>query len=163
MTSFDLDIDEAAVRDRIRDLKDTYSDRVEFVVGPNAEYAVHLEFGRGPVEAQDADALRFENEDGEVIYRARVSGHPPYPFVRPAVRELEAAPEAFLVKNTELDGVGDIDSTEELVESYAFALESQISKNANANRSGRSPGTHPDHPVTDTGTLVASIQAVRVA
>lgn len=41
--------------------------------------------------------------------------------------------------------------------------EAQMKKNANANRSGRSPGTHPDHPVPDTGNLVARIQARRIS
>lgn len=162
MSSFDLDLDDTAVRERIRDLKDKYSRGAEFVVESGADYSIHLETGRGPIEADDADALRFENEDGEVIYRTSVSGHPPYPFFMPAIRELEANPEAFILKNTELNGLDGIDSADEAVKTVAFALSNQMKKNANANRSGRSPGTHPDHPVPDTGNLVASIQATRI-
>lgn len=133
-----------------------------FKVGASAEYAVFLEFGRGPVTPDSADALRFENEEGDVIFRTRVSGHPPYPFFRPALREFEANPESFILDNTGFGSLNDIESGEELVKSVAGALESQIKTNANANRGGRSPGTHPNHPVVQTGNLVASIQAVRI-
>jgi len=162
MTSFDLDIDTQVVKERIRQLKEDYSSSPVYVVTSGAEYSVSIEFGRGPVEAQDADALRFENEAGDIIYRASVSGHPPYPFFRPAIRELEANPEAFLIKNTELDGFGDIDSTEELIESIALSLEAQMKKNATAQGTGRSPGTHPEHPKRQSGNLVNDIGYTRV-
>jgi hypothetical protein len=119
-----------------------------------------LEFGRGPIEADSADALKFENEDGETIYRASVSGHPPYPFFFPAIRQFQANPEATIFLNTELNSLDEVRTTEELVEVCANAIQSQMRKNANANRSGRSPGTHPDHPQVDTGNLVARIQVI---
>jgi hypothetical protein len=164
MTSFDLDFDASKVRARLRELKDEWGDgNAEFIVESGADYSVQIEFGRGPIEAQDAEALRFENEDGEVIYRTSVSGHPPYPFFRPAIRELEANPEAFIFKNTQLDTLDGIDSANEAVEIVARSLESQMKTNANANAPDRSPGTHPNHPQVDTGNLRARIVARRVA
>jgi hypothetical protein len=163
VSDFSIDIDDFNVRESLDDLADDWSDAGGFVVGTNVRYAVHIEFGRGPIEAQDADALRFENEDGDVIYRTRVSGHPPYPFFRPAVRELRANPEAFILKNTQLDAVDGIRSADEAVEIVARALESQIKRNATANAPNRSPGTDPEHPKVQTGNLRASVQAVRVS
>lgn len=161
MTRIDFDLEGATgIQADIQDLERRFADDASRIVTSGAEYSIVLEFGRGPIEADSADALQFENEDGETIYRTDVSGHPPYPFFFPAIREFEANPESFLLKNSELDGFGSIRSTEDLVESIATALQNQMRKNANANRSGRSPGTHPEHPVVDTGNLVARIQVI---
>lgn len=135
MSSFDIDLDDTAVRQRVRELKDDYADNPVFSVGTNVEYAVYLEFGTRDM--------------------------PPYPFFRPAVWELKANPEAFLSKHTD-SAISDIDSTDEMVQTVALALERAITQNANANAPDRSPGTHPDHPEIDTGTLVNSIQAKRI-
>lgn len=150
------------VRESLRDLEDKYGEASARLVTSGAEYSIHLEYGRGPVEADDGEALRFENEDGEVIYRTRVEGHRPYPFFYPAVRELQADSEAFILKNTDLDALADVESTDDLVESIASALQKQMRKNANANRTGRSPGTHPDHPVAQSGNLIARITVVEL-
>lgn len=162
MTEFSIDLDTAAVRERLDQLRDDWEGVAEFIVSSGAEYSLAIEMGRGPVEAQDAEALRFENEDGEIIYRTSVSGHPPYPFFRPAIRELEANPEAFILKNTELDALDGIDSANEAVEIVARSLEAQMKRNATANAPNRSPGTHPNHPQVDTGNLRARIVARRV-
>jgi len=136
MTRFDVDIDDASVKASLEELKDDFEPEPSFVVESGAEYSVYLEFG---------------TED-----------MPPYPFFRPAIRELKADPEAFLLKNSELDSLGDIDSTDELVKSVAFALQSQIQTNATAQAPGRSPGTDADHPQVQTGNLRAKIRARRV-
>lgn len=151
-----------SLREDLRDLEERYGEASARVVNSGAEYSVQLEYGRGPIEAKSADALRFENDDGEVIYRTSVSGHPPYPFFYPAVREFQAAPEAFILRNSGLDSLEALQSTDDLVEAIASALQSQMRANANANRSGRSPGTHPEHPEVQTGNLVAQIQVFEV-
>jgi len=117
-------------------LEDVDSDAV-FQVSSGAEYSVFLEFG---------------TED-----------MPPYPFFRPALREFRANPEAFLTKNTQFNGLGEIDDGDELVQAIALALESQIKTNATASATDRSPGTDPGHPQVDTGNLRASIQAIRIS
>lgn len=163
MSSFDLDLSGVSeVREAVNDLEDDWGDSPVFSVGTNAEYAVHLEFGRGPIRADDG-YLRFE-VDGEVIFRKEVSGHPPYPFFRPAIREFKANPESFIRDNTAVDSLEAIPNIEALVRTVAAALSNQMKDNASANSaSGRSPGTHPEHPQRDTGNLVASIGFERIA
>jgi hypothetical protein len=162
MTDFDIDLDDASVRQNLQELKQQYETEPIWVVESGAEYSIYLEFGRGPVEAQQADALRFEDEDGNIIYRTRVEGHPPYPFFGPAIREFEANPESFLLDNTELGSLDEISSTEELVKNVAQSLEAQMKRNATANAPNRSPGTHPNHPQVQSGNLRARISARRV-
>jgi len=136
MTEFDVSIEGL---DSVKAELDATLERVEtdvtFKVGAGAEYAVFLEFG---------------TED-----------MPPYPFFRPALREFKANPRAFVADNAGIT-VDNIETGEGLVEAVAIALENQITTNANANRTGRSPGTDSDHPVVDTGNLVNSIQAQRI-
>lgn len=133
-------------------LQEQWDGPVEIVVFSRAAYSEPLEFGRGPVTPDSAEALRFE-VDGEVVYAARVSGHPPYPFFRPAFRELDASPEAFLRKHTGR-GLEDFNTIDGLMRSLGSALEAQIKQNATAQRGGgRSPGTHPSHPRVETGNL----------
>jgi len=55
-----------------------------YVVGTSVEYAPHIEFGRGPITA-DEGYLRFEGEDGEIVYRKSVGPAPAQPHVRPAL------------------------------------------------------------------------------
>jgi len=136
MTEFSIDMDSAKVRAQLDKLKEQYDDDPIYVVSSNAEYAIYLETGTRHM--------------------------PPYPSFGPAVNELRADPEAFLLKNSELDGLGDIDSTEELVKNVAFALESQIKTNVTAAAGGRSPGVDPDHPQVQTGNLRARISAKRI-
>jgi hypothetical protein len=122
------------------DLADRYDGEPIYVVGAGAEYAVYLEFG---------------TED-----------MPPYPFFRPAVRELRRDPEAFVERLTdEAFDMDSLETTADVVETVAFALERQLKHNVAAARptGRRSPGTDPDHPQVDTGTLRASIRAERIA
>ena len=135
MVSFEIDIDDAAVRQSLRELKDDYTSRREYKVGSNVEYSVYLEFGTRDM--------------------------PPYPFVRPAVKEFEAGPEQFVRKHSGVE-VDELESADQVVKTVAFAFETAITQNANANAPDRSPGTNPEHPVVQTGTLVNSIQAERV-
>lgn len=158
------------------------SDRV-YEVGTDRDYGSILEFGRGPISVSgsirglgslgpdipggvggdEAQALKFE-VDGETIFRKSVSGHPPYPWFRPAIREFKANPETFLLETTDFDSLTDIQTTDELVASVAVGLQSRMEDNVNAQDPSRdrSPGTHPDHPQRDSGNLTASIQATRI-
>ena len=136
MSSFDIDLDDATVRQALRELKDEYQSRRVYKVGTNVEYAVYLEFGTRHM--------------------------PPYPFFRPAIRELEADAEAFIAKHTNTT-IADIDSTDGLVKAVAFALERAIAQNANAAGAvDRSPGVDPEHPKIQSGNLVNSISAERI-
>jgi hypothetical protein len=80
---------------------------------------------------------------------------PPYPFFRPALRELENNPDSFADPET-------ADDLQEYIKKIAFSLERQLKVNVTAERgSGRSPGVNPEHPQVDTGTLRNSIEARR--
>lgn len=163
LTRFDIEIDAQSTRDALSDLEDKWTSERVYIVGTDVDYAVYLEFGRGPVTPDSADALQFEDEDGNTIYRARAEGHRPYPFVRPAVREFKANPEDFVTDNTGFQDFAQIPNGDTLVKAVANALATQMEKNASADSAtDRSPGTHPEHPVRDTGTLVASLGAQRV-
>jgi len=135
--SFDFELDGVAdLQESIDDLKDDYGESPVYVVTSGAEYSVFLEFGTRDM--------------------------PPYPFFRPAIKEFEANPEAFLLKNSDLSSIDDIGSTGELVKSVAQALEKQMTLNATAESGGRSPGTHPDHPQVQSTNLRSKIQAQRI-
>jgi hypothetical protein len=160
----DLDVELNGLEELIaglENLEEKGSTDAVYEVSSTADYSVPLEFGRGPIEAQDAEALRFRDENGDVIYRTSVSGHPPYPFFRPALREFQANPDRFL-----RDTVGitsdEAKNAQDLLRLIGLSLETQIKINSNANQGGRSPGTHPDHPVVDTGNLRASISSNRI-
>jgi len=135
VVSFEIDVDDAAVRESLRQLKRDYTSRREYVVGSDVEYLIYLEFGTRHM--------------------------PPYPVVRPAVREFEAGPESFVRKHAGVE-IDELESADQVVKTVAFAFETAITQNANANAPDRSPGTDPEHPVVRTGTLVNSIQAERV-
>jgi len=163
MTDFSIDADTSTVEVSLQELKGDWEDPPIFKVESGARYSVYIEFGRGPVEAQQADALRFEDENGDIIYRTSVSGHPPYPFFRPAIREFKANPETFILKNSELDALDGIDSANELIRIVARSLESQIKTNATAGAPNRSPGTDSQHPKVQSGNLRARIVSRRVS
>lgn len=135
-----------------------------FEVGTDRDYGVVLEFGRGPITPEDAEALKFEDEDGNTIFRKRVEGHQPYPWFRPAINEFKANPKQFIRENTDFESLDELDTAAELVATVAAALQSKMEDNVNAQDPSRdrSPGTHPDHPKRDTGTLTASISAQRL-
>lgn len=79
----------------------------------------------------------------------------PYPWLFPAARHVMASKADRLADES--------DSTEELVRKVAHAIERQAKENVSADRgSGRSPGTHPDHPKRDTSFLVNGIRAERL-
>lgn len=163
MSDIDLELDGVkSLRGTIDTLEERWTTESVYVVGTDKEYGVTLEFGRGPIEAEDGSALRFEDASGNTIFRKRVSGHPPYPWFKPAVREFNANPEQFIRANTDFNSIDAIQSADKLVTTVAVALQTQMEKNASANTSSdRSAGTHPDHPQRDTGALVASIQATK--
>jgi len=163
MSDFSIDVDTSQVREALGDLKDDWGEAGTYVVGTNADYAILLEYGRGPVEADSAEALRFKDDNGDVIYRTSVSGHPPYPFFFPAVREFQANPESFVTDNSGYSSIREIPNVNQLVKAIATALVNQMEKNASAaSASDRSPGVDPDHPMRDTGNLVSSISFERL-
>ncbi len=83
MTRIGFDMDGFGdVLESINDLQDKYGEASARIVNSGADYSAILEFGRGPIEA-DGEALRFENEDGDVIYRTSVSGHTPVSVLYP--------------------------------------------------------------------------------
>lgn len=164
MVSIDIDlsgIDE--LRSELKNLEQRWEDEPEWAVGTNENHGRILEFGRGPIEPTDAEALKFE-VDGETVFAQRVSGHPPYPWFRPAIREFEANPRQFIRDITAYDSIEAIPNVETFVEAVASGLVNRMRDNVNAQDAGadRSPGTHPEHPKRDTGDLTASIQAIRL-
>ena len=56
----------------------------EWAVIADTDYSRFVEYGRGPVVATEADALRFEI-DGQVFFRKSVGPAPAQPFLRPAI------------------------------------------------------------------------------
>jgi len=162
MTDFSIDIDTAAVAESLNDLEEDWATDAVFTVGSNTEYGVILEMGRGPIEAPEGSAIPIETDSG-TIFRKKVSGHPPYPWFRPAIREFQANSKEFILDNTGFNSIKEIPDGDTLVRAIATALENQMKANASAqSASDRSPGTHPEHPTRDSGNLVASISAVKV-
>jgi len=47
MSSFDIDLDDATVRQAVRELKDEYQSRRVYKVGTNVEYAIFWKWVRG--------------------------------------------------------------------------------------------------------------------
>ena len=89
---------------------------------------------------------------------------PPYPWFRPAIKEFQADPENFIEENTDYQSIDAIPTADKLVEALAFALQSKMEDNVNAQDPSRdrSPGTDPEHPKRDLGTLTNSIKATRI-
>jgi hypothetical protein len=100
---------------------------------------------------------------------------PPYPFFRPAIRELKANPRQFLFETTEYGSLDEIDTTDELIKAVAFGLEKRMTANATAQGTNkRSPGTDPEHPrsgfigefdgeeIRNTSNLRANIRARKI-
>jgi len=163
MSDFELELNgNINLQETFEDIEANWSETPTYKVGTNAEYAVHLEFGRGPIRAEGDGYLKFEI-DGETLFRKEVSGHPPYPFFRPAIREFQANPRPFVLDNTGFSSFEEIQSGKMLVKAVASALTKQMENNASAQSSSdRSPGTKAGHPKRDTGNLVASINFERV-
>lgn len=133
-----------------------------FSVGSNAENAVPLEFGRGPIEAPEGSAIPIQTESGETIFRKRVSGHPPYPWFRPAIRE--ARLDLVMLMRRQIQRTPDEAQTaRQLLWWISQALSNQMTDNVSAeSATGRSPGTHPSHPKRDTGNLAADIGVEKI-
>lgn len=164
MVTIDLDLEGVdALEQHLEELQDRFDGDAIWVSGTNEEYGIILEMGRGPIEAPEGSAIPIETEDG-TIFRQRVSGHPPYPWFRPAIREFKANPEQFIRDTTEFDSIDAIPTTNALVEAVATGLANRMQDNVNAQDASadRSPGTDPLHPRRDTGTLTNSIKAIRI-
>jgi len=130
MTNFNLDLDgEIDLSNTLDRVQDKAESDATYAVGGAVEYGKFLEFG--------------------------TRNMPPYPWFRPAVRELELDAETFLRKNNALEV--EYETTQDLVLAYAVALERQMKTNVSAPLAGRSAGTNPEHPRVDIGTLKTSI------
>lgn len=122
MANIDFDIDFTPVFESLDDLEDRWVEDADWVVGTNVFYSVFLEYGTSKMD--------------------------PKPFFRPALAELRArGVEGFISDNTRLD-VDDTDSTSELIQNLAFALERRIKE------------IITKKGLIDTGTLRISIRAV---
>lgn len=163
MTDFELSIDGVeALQSRLQSLKERLDGDAAYTVGTNVKYGIILERGRGPIEAPEGSAIPIQTESG-TIFRKKVSGHPPYPWFKPAIREFKANPETFIISNTGYNTIDEIPTANALVEAVANALSEQMASNASAQSGGdRSPGTDGDHPSRDSGNLAASISATRI-
>lgn len=129
MTDIDLDVENhLEVREALADIEDDWSDAPAFEIHNDAEYAPYLEYGTRKM--------------------------PPYPFFRPAINEYMAGPNA-LVRKQQGVGLSDASTVDELVYLLTVSLNQQVQANLRADKaSGRSPGTHPDHPQVETGNLL---------
>jgi hypothetical protein len=118
------------------DLAESIGGDAVYLTGSNVTYSIHLEFG--------------------------TSKMPAYSWLRPAVDEFESNPRRFVRRHAGVD-VDDLDSADDAVKAVALALESRMVDNVTAAGGQGSPGTHPEHPRRQTGTLASSIKAVRVS
>jgi HK97 gp10 family phage protein len=68
-----------------------------YTVGPTAEHAVYVEYGTGKynsgerITPNEAEALAFEDENGEQVIVASVKGQRPRPFFRKATEKIDQA------------------------------------------------------------------------
>lgn len=79
---------------------------------------------------------------------------PAYPWLAPAVKDVVRSDAERILMTSE--------SVEEAMQRLSLQIERQATINATAGRSGRSRGTHPEHPMRQTGNLAGSIKAVRL-
>lgn len=56
-----------------------------YSVGTDLEYGRYVEFGRGPVSTDRADALMFTGASGSAVFADNVGPAEPQPFLRPAL------------------------------------------------------------------------------
>jgi hypothetical protein len=75
-------VDEGDLKESL-DVEKTSNGR--YLVGTDLDYAKDVETGRGPVFAQNADALHFF-VDGEEVFATSVGPAEAQPFLRPALR-----------------------------------------------------------------------------
>jgi len=161
MTRIDLDTQGFAELDaKFEELSERAESDAVYEVESGAEYSVSIELGRGPILDPDAP-IPIETESG-TIFRKSVSGHQPYPWFRPAVREFELDPLRFIRQNTGVDPK-DVESTDDLIVAAALSLVNQMTANVSARSGGdRSGGTNRNHPQRQTGNLAASIERTRI-
>lgn len=160
MVNIDVELDGLAdLQQEFEELEQRGTTDAVFEVVSQAEYSRPLEFGRGPIRATGDEPLTFK-VDGEWVSKWEVSGHPPYPFFRPAIRDFQANPETFVARHQE--PLETAETTADALELISLSLEVQMTLNANANASGRSSGTHPDHPVFQSGNLARGIVSRRI-
>lgn len=104
--------DDAQVRAPVKsgDLEESIGMRRErlfkWYVGSDEPHAPHIEYGRGPVVATDADALKF-TIGGGTFYRKSVGPAAAQPYLRPALRDNASELERNIVRaiNALLDSV----------------------------------------------------------
>jgi len=117
-------------------LANKWDKKVVYVTGTSVPYAPAIEFGRGPVTA-DEGSLRFEI-NGKVIYAKSVDAAPAQPFLRQAAWAVER----------DLDTIArESNSIDEFVRKSALRVEKHAKEFV---------------PV-DEGNLRASIEAVKVS
>lgn len=140
MTDFDVELQGSnELRVDLGELEDAGTTDRAYEVGTTVEYGQFLEFGTRDM--------------------------PPYPWFRPAIRELEANSRDFVGSSdaVDLDGIEDARNAGVIVKAVAASLARQMERNVSADSAaGRSPGTNPEHPKRDTGTLVNSIGFSRI-
>jgi len=124
-----------SVLEGFEDLAESVGGDAVYLTGSNVAYSIHLEFG--------------------------TSQMPAYSWLRPAIDEFESNPRRFVKRHAGVD-VDDLDSADDAVKAVALALESRMVDNVTAAGGRGSPGTHPEHPRRQTGTLASSISAQRI-
>jgi len=149
-----------SVQDAIDDLQEDGTSTATHRVVSTAEYSRPLEFGRGPIQAPEGSAIPIETDSG-TIFRKSVSGHPPYPFFRPAIREARNNMEALVQRHQGLR-FEDFETADALILAIAESLREQMQNNVRAQGSNRSPGTHPMHPQVETGNLLNGLRRERI-
>jgi hypothetical protein len=136
------------------DLEDDFSGPTEdWVVGSPQEYAPPLEYGASPHVIEGNPLLYFENEEGQLISKRSVKhpGNDPNPHWRPAVNEVRLKGPLDFIESNSRKRASDIESTEELIRTLAFALEGNIKRRIT--KLG----------LIDTGAYRASVGAVPVS
>lgn len=105
--------------DMFKRIQTQWDGNAVYIVGSNVEYAIYQEMGTSNMPAQ--------------------------PFLRPAVRDWQRDPDAYISRHTNHDG--DFESIDELIRVSALAIERDASERAPA----------------DTGNLQGSIRSERVS
>lgn len=83
-----------------------WSGTVEFQVGTSVEYGAHVEFGRGFVFPEEAEALHFY-VDGVEVFAQYSRPAEPQPYLRPAAEEASKHSRAAAEGSNDLDEVAE--------------------------------------------------------